>query len=200
MQTALMLLVLATADAPAETELSLGAGAVGTAYVFGTGRTGAGSLIQTVGGRTRAGKVGFEGTLSGLEPLGRTGNASLLLESRTGYAGERLELLGGVVAQLAFNTPAPAQLLPTVRAAYRFDTFTLSGGLFDLQGYAPARVSVDVANFGVGYVAPIGGEAHASFRVSERLSLRGQLLYVRVYSAEVAMATVSGAFDVGGSR
>lgn len=196
-----LLVIAATAAAPTpEREVSVGAGAVTNSYIFTGGRTAAGSLLQTAAGRTRFGSVGVEGSLSGLQPLGRTGSTTLLAELRGGYSGERLEVLAGVVSQVAFSARPPLQWLPSLRAAYRFDAFALSGGLFDLQGFAPARLSVDFARFGFGfgYVAPMGGEAHATLPVSERVALKLQLLFVRVYGAELAMAAVSGAFDFGG--
>jgi len=97
------------------------------------------------------------------------------------------------------------QLLPTLRAAWKLTDagLALSGGVFDLHGEAPLRVSLEIPSlFGFGYVAPLGLEAHGAVPLAHRFELRAQGLALRLANATVAMLLVSAAFtgfEIGGA-
>ena len=120
--------------------------------------------------------------------------------ARLGWTGERLSITGGAWAQLAPLAQPSLQYAPTLRAAWRFDCFAVSAGVFDLHALAIARLSVETEDFGLGYVAPLGAEAHATLRLGRGFGVRVQGLAFRVGDAQVGFLMLSGVFEAGRAR
>jgi hypothetical protein len=110
-------------------------------------------------------------------------------ELRLGWTGERWSAIGGVVVQHGFNAQPPFQVLPSVRAQLKVGEVTLVAGVFDYLGFAPAHLSVERGDFGVGYLAPFGVESHFRLRLREYLGVLFQAMALRLGPAELVMAT-----------
>lgn len=168
-------------------EVTFGVGALGTAADLFT--------TQSLAARGFVGGLTLEGSLMNALPVvSQAWGPSLTATARAGWTFERLSFALGAALQIAPAAQPATQLLPSARVGYAFDRFALSAAVFDLDALALARVSVDVGNWGVGYLAPLGAEAHARFPVAPRYALRVQLFAFRAASAQVAFLSLGGSF------
>lgn len=176
-------------------ELTLSAGALGTAFDFQGGRWGDLFTTQAVEARWLLGGLTLEGSvMDALPVVSQTWGQSLTATARAGWTFDRLSFAVGAAANFAPTAHPVAQLLPSARVGYAFDRFALSAAVFDLHALALARVSVDVGSWGVGYLAPLGAEAHLRLPLTHRFGLRLQALAFRAGSAQVAFLSVGGSF------
>ncbi|MBI3182835.1 MAG: hypothetical protein HYZ28_11915 [Myxococcales bacterium] len=197
---ALLCLLLATSPATPELLLShegaMGLGLSGVGYTHGGGRWGDLSLERVVSAR-----LVFERFLRGLTadaslgqslpPLGGGVAPSTSLSLRAGYTGERFSLVGGAVGQYSLSAQPRLQLLPTFRAQLRLGELSFVAGVFDYRGQAPAHLTFEVGDFGLGYVAPMGALVTGRIRLAEHVGLEATALAFRLANAEVAMLTIS---------
>ena len=180
-------------------EVTLGAGMLGAGYGFEGGSMGDLFTTQQVEARWLFSGFTLEGSLlDALPVVSRSNGQSITAMVRVGWTGERFSGALGAVTQYVPTARPSNQLLPTARVAYAFDRFALSAGLFDLHALAIARVSVDVDNWGAGYIAPLGLEAHARIPIAHEFGLRVQALAFKAGPAQVGFVAVSGSFMPGG--
>lgn len=161
---------------------------------FGASTDGFGAAY--VNARTAFSWVGVEGDVLMALPfsgLGPYGSATVTL--RAGYQGERLSVLAGPVAIWGYGAPVPVQWLPSVSARYRFDRWSLSGGLVNLHALALAHVSADIGAFTFGFVAPLGGHVGYRFKhPSLPVVLNANLLAVGVFAERHALFTIGATY------
>lgn len=181
-------------------EVQVGAGVLGQGYGFEAGRWGDAYATQQVEARWRFGTPTIEGGILHALPVATSGAAQgFNFHLRAGLTGARYSVTVGANAQLAPAANPALALLPSVRAAYLFDGFGLSAGLFDTHGLAIARLSAELGDYGIGFVAPLGAEAHARFRFNDSFGLQVQGMVFRAFSSQVAFVTVSGVFEAATS-
>jgi hypothetical protein len=113
---------------------------------------------------------------------------------RVGYSWRRFALLVGPSAQYIGIGPSPIQWLPTASARLGFEGWALAAGILDDHAIAPATLALEVGQFGVGYVAPIGALAQARFPLTDRMDLLVRALAFRLMNAESAFLTISANF------
>lgn len=179
-------------------QVSLGAGAFGASYAFPGGRWGDLFTTQQLEARWLFGGLTLEGGVLNAVPIGAVSNLhSVTGTVRAGWTFERLSLTAGVSAQYAPAAQPTTQLLPTLKATYAFEPFALTGALFDVHALQLGRVSVDVGNWGIGYVAPLGAEVHARFDVSRGFGIGVQAFAVKAAAAQFAFVAVNGTWDPG---
>lgn len=184
-------------------EAELGLSVAGEALERGDTRSGdiyAGPLLR---GRLAHRGVLLEGAALFLLPRSSRGAAAGGNGfARIGFSGHRWALLGGVALQYAPAAQPTLQLLPSLQGRAAFRTFQLSAGLFDplTLGLAPAHLLLELDDFGLGYVAPLGALATLRARVGTTLSLRLAALAFRLGRAEVGLFTASIAVGPEGER
>jgi hypothetical protein len=203
-------ILLAASPAAAQTDggprpfqISAGVGIVDTGFGFAGGAWAQPFLAQQLEVSWAPRGLTVEGSLMHALPVsGSSATRAFTALVRAGWTGERFALTAGPSLQLAPSAQPAAQLLPTLRAAWRmFDRFGLSLGVFDVHALAPARLSFEADRFGIGYVAPLGAEAHARVPLAGTVDLQIQGLALRVANATVAALLVSGAWrDIGGGQ
>lgn len=190
-----MALLAAAPDAPRRllaTEAGLG-GSVG----FSGYQTPGGRFGETVTGRLLFGRLVLGGPTVEVRarldlPLDAGSRTqSGVAELRLGWTGARGSVIAGVVLHHGFFAQPPLQVLPSARAQVKVGEVTLVAGLFDDLGFAPARLSVERGDFGVGYLAPFGVESHFRLRLLEYVGVLFQAMALRLGPAELLMATVS---------
>ena len=213
--TLLFSLTVQRIDAPEEVRrvpggvpfVSLGAGALDSGFAFRGGSWM--QLFATQQAETRFLMGGFtvEGSLLHAVPVsGSSATRAYSAQLRIGWTGERFSIAAGPSLQLAPQSTPSTQLLPTARAVWMLTDagLALSGGVFDLHGAAPLRLSLELPRiFGFGYVAPLGVEGHAALPLGGAFELRAQALGLRMANATQAMLLLSAAFtglQVGGAR
>jgi hypothetical protein len=174
--------------------ISFGVGTSGDATLFRGGIAGDVFFTQQLEARWLFGGFTLEGAVLHALPMGGSALFSVTGQLRVGWTWRRTTVTAGALAQVAPGTPA-TQWAPTLTAAHTFDRFGLSAGIFDVHGIALARASFEQELFGVGYVAPIGLEAHTRFRLGSAVFLRVQALAFRVFNAQVAFVSLSGVFE-----
>lgn len=175
--------------------VSVGGGAYSAGYGFNEGAWNDAFATQHLDARWRLGGWTVESGLQNAVPLGSTVAAqALTAHLRLGWTGARGTLTAGAMGQFASAARPATQLLPTVTAAWRFDRFGLSGGLFDVHGLAPVRISFEHTHFGFGYVAPLGAEAHGRFNLAGAFDLQVQGMAFRAFNAQVFYLGLSGVF------
>lgn len=205
--TALLLVVMTGASAHAQDapsmpqlllgrRLTVGVGGYGSGYYFRGGSWGDGFTTQFADVRWRWGGFTLEGGLVSTVPVFTAGALySPAAHLRVGWTWSRATVTVGARSEYAGTPEAKLQWLPTLSAAYAFDRFGLSAGVFDMQGIPIARVSLEHPHFGVGYVFLLGLEARGRIRVSRAVSLQLQALAFRAFTAQVAYLSISGTFD-----
>ncbi|MHB8872854.1 MAG: hypothetical protein ACYC8T_04140 [Myxococcaceae bacterium] len=177
-------------------ELSAGLGVIGQGYTFNGGRFGDLLVGGIVEGRLVWGS-GFTVDGSLLVPVptagdGASGGFGVL--ARIGWTGERWSVVSGPSFQFVGRARPDGQWLPSLRATYLFSGWGLSAGLFDFYATVPAHLTLELGDFGVGYVAPIGALATARFRVGRSLGLKVGAMAFRLFNTEVAMVTVTASW------
>ena len=176
-------------------EVTAGIGALGMGYTHSTGRTGDFFFVPAATGRALFGGFAVEGSLSAAAPTAGDGPAtSVTAQLRLGYSWQRFALLAGPSAQYIGIGPSRIQWLPTASARLGFEGWALAAGILDDHAIAPATLSLEVGQFGVGYVAPIGALAQARFPLTPTLNLLVRGLAFRLMNAESAFLTVSANF------
>lgn len=176
--------------------VSIGAGAYSTSYGFFGGSWTNGFATQQAEARWLSGGFTLEGGVQHALPVGATAAAQAVTgHLRLGWTFSRATVTAGAVAQWAPTVRPSIQLVPSVTAAWAFDRFGISGGLFDVHGLALARISYEREHFGVGYVAPLGAEAHGRIHLSRSFSLHIQGMAFRAFNAQVLYFSASGVFD-----
>jgi hypothetical protein len=174
-------------------EVYAGGGALSTSYGFHGGRWGELFSVQHLGARWLAGGFTLEGGVLAAQPLGqRDVGTGLTTDLRLGWTWSQLTATAGASLQYAAGAQPRTQLLPTARLEWRPGDFGLSAGVFDVHAIAPARLSVEFRDYGLGFVAPLGLEARARFQLGQRLSLRVQGLAFQAGNAQVALLMISG--------
>jgi hypothetical protein len=182
-----------------EPEVSAGVGALGIGFTHAAGRTGDFFLVPAAEGRALFGGFAVEGSLAVAAPTLPDGPAtSVTAQLRLGYSWHRFALLAGPSAQYIGIGPSRVQWLPTARARLGFEGWAIAAGIFDDHAVAPATLSVEIGQFGLGYVAPVGALAQARFHLGNRLDLLVRALAFRLFNTETAFVTVSTRF--GGTR
>ena len=192
---ALVVLVLCAGERLVQNEVEAGVGLEGASYLAGSTRMGDAVFTPFAAARGHLGPVAGELTVLGATSLSGNASASFTLAPRIGFTGPSWSLLVGVVLQDAPATPAPLQLLPSLRLAKRFDELGVSLGVFDFGGLLPAHLSFDTEHFSLGYVAPLGVRASLRFPLNWcgwELELHG--FGYRLLQAEVAMVALSVRF------
>jgi hypothetical protein len=186
--------------------LSVGAGMLQTGYSFGSGSWMQLFATQQLEGRYLFGWFTAEGSLLHALPVsGSSATRAFVVQLRLGWTGKRVSITGGPSFQLAPDATPEIQLLPTARAEWKLTDggLGLSGGVFDVHGEAPLRLSIELPRFfGFGYVAPLGVEAHAAVPIGDDFELRAQGLVLRVENATAVMLLASASFtgfDIGGA-
>jgi hypothetical protein len=186
--------------------LSIGAGMLDTGYSFEGGSSMQLFATQQLEGRFLFDWFTAEGSLLHALPVsGSSATRAFFAQLRLGWTGRRVSITGGPSFQLAPDATPQIQLLPTVRVEWKLTDagLALSGGVFDVHGEAPLRVSLELPRFfGFGYVAPLGVEAHAAVPISDDFELRAQGLALRLANATAVMLLASAAFtgfDIGGA-
>ncbi|MHB8872471.1 MAG: hypothetical protein ACYC8T_02175 [Myxococcaceae bacterium] len=114
-----------------------------------------------------------------------------ILELRLGWTSQAWAAAAGVVVHHGFAATPPFQVVPSVRAEVKLGEVRLVAGLFDYGGFAPAHLSVERGDFGVGYLAPFGLESHFHLRVREYIGVTLQAMVLRIGNAELVMATLA---------
>jgi len=184
-----------TADVPRRllaSEAGLGGSVGGAGFATSGGRFG-----EVVTGRLLYGRLVLRGPTVELrarldlpwDAASRT--QSGVGELRLGWTGERWSVIGGVVVHHGFYAQPPFQILPSARAQVKVGEVTLVAGVFDYLGFAPAHLSVERGDFGLGYLAPFGLESHFRLRLREYLGVLFQAMALRLGPAELVMATLT---------
>jgi hypothetical protein len=173
-------------------ELSVGLGVLGAGSTHQGGRWGEVTLNRVVEGRLLLGGFTIEAAGYFALPLSSAGAApSSTALLRLGWSGRRYAVTAGALLQHAPIAQPALQTLPSLRAELWFSEFGTSLGIFDHQGLAPAHVSLELRDFSLGYVAPIGAVLGARVRLRKYVALRFSALAFRLFSADVALFTVS---------
>ncbi|HLL54841.1 MAG TPA: hypothetical protein VK447_14905 [Myxococcaceae bacterium] len=184
------------------TEVSAGLGAIGVGNSVGGVRWGDMYIAPVLEGRLLLGS-GFtvEGdSLITLPTQSGGPSTGMYLLARAGYTGERFSITAGPALQLATNASA-VQLMPSIRGQYSFGGWGLTAGVMDLHGLAPFHLTVDIGDYGIGYVAPLGAQVHGRFRLNDNFGLRVQAMGFALGYTQVAMVTVAGTYGFpGGAR
>lgn len=173
------------------TELAVGLGVSGQGYTYSGGRQGDLFVDRLVEARLVLG--GFTYDTSASFPMEtRPGGASTGVNAvaRIGWTGERWSVVGGASLQFVPRAEPSRQWLPSLRASYSFGGWGLSAGLFDHYATAPAHLTLEVGNYGVGYVAPLGALATARFRLRDFFGVKVAAMAYRLFTTDVAMVTV----------
>lgn len=195
-----VLLVLALSQTPPteerlrRTELSLGATGVGTAYTFRGGRFGDFSFGPDIRATGLIRGFTLQGSFLYSVPYDSTGaTAASTLTGRIGYTGQRFQILGGAVVQVAPGAAPAMQLLPSFRGEAKFtERLRFSAALFELHGFVPLQLAWEQDDFFLGYAAPLGVTAGFRTRISEELQLDVRAVAFRLYNTELALISISG--------
>jgi hypothetical protein len=174
-----------------DTELAVGLGVTGTGYAYEGGRRGDFFVDRLVDGRLVL--EGFTFDTSASFPMEtRPGGASTGVSAvaRIGWTGRRWSVVAGASLQFVPLAEPSRQWLPSLRASYSFGGWGLSAGIFDHYAMAPAHLTLEVGNYGVGYVAPLGALLTARFRLRDFFGVRVAAMAYRLFNTEVAMVTV----------
>lgn len=173
-------------------ELTAEIGALGRGFTHSTGRTGDFFLVPAAKGRGVFGGFAIEGSLAASAPTLPDGPAtSFTAQLRLGYSWQRFAVLAGPSAQYVGIGPSRIQWLPTASARLGFEGWALAAGIFDDHAVAPATLSLEVGQFALGYVAPLGALAQARFPLAQRFDLVVRALAFRLINAETASLSVS---------
>jgi len=178
-----------------ETELVLSAGAWSSSYAYQGGRTGSLFAAVDLGGRYVFELLALEAELVSQLPTAPNGPGwGLSGVARVGVSAERFAVTAGALVSLA-PSPAPAQVLPSLSAALRLGPIVTSLGLFDRFAAAPARLSLEWRELGLGWVFPLGGEVFGRVRLSPRWAIELRALAFTLYGSLTVIATAGVAFS-----
>lgn len=179
-------------------EASAGVGVLGIGYTATDGRWGDLFIAPDLAGRVLFGGVVLDGDLLLAAPTANNGaRFGGTLTARVGWSGERWDILVGPVLSYAPSTTPALQILPSVKGQVSFGNWGLSAGIFDQHGLAIAHLSADIGDYSIGYVAPFGGRAAATFHLGSQFALRTEGLLVWAFNTQVAYLAVSGVFEPG---
>ena len=173
-------------------ELGLGLGVVGVGYGFLGGRQGDLLVERVLEGRLVLAGPTADASVSFPMPTSGGGAATGLgAVVRIGWTGQRWSFVAGPSFQLVTHAEPSSQWLPSLRASYAFARWGLSLGVFDFYSTVPAHLTVEVGDYGVGYVAPLGALVTARFRLRDYVGLKVTALAFRLFNAEVGMVTLT---------
>ncbi len=107
--------------------------------------------------------------------------------ARLGVSTGRFSVTAGALVSFA-PSPAPAQVLPSLSAAVRLGPTVASLGLFDRFAAAPARLSLEWHELGLGWVFPLGGEAFGRIHVAPSWAVELRALAFSLYGSLTVIA------------
>ena len=166
-----------------DTEVALAAGAWSSSYAYQGGRTGNLFAALDLEGRYVFRLFAAEAALVSQLPSVSNGPGwSLSAVARVGVSTGRFAVTAGALVNLA-PSPAPAQVLPSLSAAVRLGPTVASVGLFDRFAAAPARLSLEWHELGLGWVFPLGGEAFGRLRFSPHWALELRALAFSLFGS-----------------
>ena len=183
-----------------QTEVALFAGAWSSSYAYQGGRTGNLFGAAELEGRYVYRLFAVEAQVVGQAPAASNGPmAALSVVARVGVSMERFAITAGALVSFA-PRPAPTQVLPSLSASLRLGPTVASLGVFDRLAAAPARLSVEWHDLGLGWVFPLGGEVFGRLRLSPRWAVEARVLGFSLFNAltVVAVAGVVWSPEVGG--
>lgn len=180
------------------TELEARVGAMGLAYGFEGGRWGDLYVTPAVQGRWQLGALGLDGgVLLTVPTSGEGAGFGGRVSVRAGFVGERFAIFAGPVVEYGAVAVPALQILPSLRAQASFGAWGLSAGLFDHHALALAHLTVELGDYGIGYVAPLGLTAHARFWLTPQMALSLQALAGTIGNTQQALLTTGLVFRPG---
>lgn len=195
--------LVALASSPAQavefpTEVEARIGAMGLAFGFEGGRWGDLYVTPAVQGRWRLGALGLDGGVLLTVPTAANGAGfGGRVSARVGFVGESFAVFAGPVVEYGAVAVPALQLLPSLRAQASFGAWGLSAGLFDHHALALAHLTVELGDYGIGYLAPLGLTAHARFWLTPKVALTLQALAGTLGNTQQALLTTGLVFRPG---